>query len=464
MRLEDPLMTVSVALLLALLSCSAGQAGARPVRTPEELAKAMADAAPGDTVRIADGTHQGWKVDLAKGGADGKPVTLEPESPKGVTFTGATSLRLSGDHLVVRGFRFEGTGLDGDKWSPNVELTGDRNRVTGCEFVDAAGGKAVYTGIVYVTKTADDAEVDHLVFRKSRTISVKVAVTPDVLPRGVRIHHNLFEDIQIAGGNGGEAIQLGSGGRATDAKFLRATIEHNVMRRVRADPELISNKSSGNVIRFNRLYDSEGEIVLRGGNECVVEGNLLVRTDGGIRVCGSGHRIVNNVVLDSKSGLFLTYGGDKYDAAKGNVIAHNTFHTRGWAVTVAIPNPTAEERADPKKLVPVEGNTLVNNLFVTETPKFLRHLEGVGTLAQLVAQNRVTHNLFWKRQGETSPIAELAETNAFKDPKLTFSGDEPPTLEDGSPARDAGLPGFSDRDAAGRARSGAPDLGASEKP
>jgi poly(beta-D-mannuronate) lyase len=455
-------LRIFAALLLSFLPT---QDAPRVVRTPEELAQALAAAAPGDTIAIADGTYTAWKVDLAKGGAEGKPVVVRPQTPKGVVFTGAVSLRLTGDHLVVRGLRFEGTGLGGAKWSPNLEIVGDRNRVTDCEFVDAAGGTAVYTGIVFVTKTADEAEVDHLTFRGSRTISVKVGVAPDEFPRGVRIHHNVFEDIQIAGGNGGEAIQLGSGGRVTDAKPLRATIEHNVMRRVRADPELISNKSSGNIIRFNRLYDSEGEIVLRGGNDCVVEGNLLVRTDGGIRVCGSGHRIVNNVVLESKSGLFLTYGGRYYDAATKNVVAHNTFHSKSWSVTFAIPNPTAEEKADPKKLGAIEGNTIVNNLFLADSAKpFLRPLEGAGTLQQLAAANRLSNNLFWRSRGATEPVAELAGANLFADPKVIFSGDDAPTLDPGSPARNAGLDGFAERDAKGRARSGAPDLGASETP
>jgi poly(beta-D-mannuronate) lyase len=446
-------MTIHLALLLAMSQA----------KSPEELARAVASAAPGSVVTVANGTYAGWKVDLLKGGAAGAPVVVEPESPKGVTFTGATSLRLTGDHLTVRGFRFEGTGKDGPKWSANVELTGDHNRVTDCAFTDAAGGTAVYTGIVFVTKTADEAEIDHLTFRGSHTISVKVAVSVDDVPRNTRIHHNTFEDIEIAGGNGGEPIQLGSGGRATDAKFLRATVEHNVMRRVRADPELISNKSSGNVIRHNRLYDSEGEIVLRGGDACVVEGNLLVRTDGGIRVCGRGHRIVNNVVLEAKSALFLTYGGMYYDPARENVIAHNTFHSKSWNLTCAIPKPSDEEKNDPKKLGAIEGNTIVNNIFLCDSAKLFRHLEAVGTLEQLVSANRVSNNVFWRRGGPVDPIPELKE-NAFHDPKLVFAGDELPVLGEGSPAKDAGRPGFAEHDAKGRPRTVPPDLGAVESP
>ena len=50
------------------------------------------------------------------------------------------------------------------------------------------------------------------------------------------------------------------------------------------EPEVISNKSSNNIYRKNYFEDCDGELVMRGGHDCVIDSNVIKGGNSGIRV------------------------------------------------------------------------------------------------------------------------------------------------------------------------------------
>jgi poly(beta-D-mannuronate) lyase len=76
----------------------------------------------------------------------------------------------------------------------------------------------------------------------------------------------------------------------TDAHSL---VEHNLFVKCNGENETISNKSGGNVYRYNTFRDSVGELTLRHGNHCEVYGNFFFNTHG-LRFFGDDHRIYSN--------------------------------------------------------------------------------------------------------------------------------------------------------------------------
>ena len=73
-------------------------------------------------------------------------------------------------------------------------------------------------------------------------------------------------------------------------------VEYNLFEKADGDNEAISVKSSDNIVRYNTLRNSRGEITLRHGNRNRVDGNFIIGGISGIRFFGNDHVIVNNVV------------------------------------------------------------------------------------------------------------------------------------------------------------------------
>ena len=128
----------------------------------------------------------------------------------------------------------------------------------------------------YLTVAGHDAQIDRNEFRNKSTLGnmIDVRGTGSQIAQRVWIHHNYFHDFTSPGGNGAETIRFGLSGLSLSNGF--GLIEHNLFVRCTGENEMISNKSSANVYRYNTLVDSPGaELTLRHGNDCVVYGNLL---------------------------------------------------------------------------------------------------------------------------------------------------------------------------------------------
>jgi hypothetical protein len=125
-----------------------------------------------------------------------------------------------------------------------------------------------------------------------------------------RVDHNYMHDINNSGGNNWEAMRIGRSWQAPTKGFN--TIEHNFLKGASGDPETISVKSSDNIIRYNTMRATSGEICLRHGNRSQVYGNYII-ADGnggsrGIRVYGADHRIYNNYIAAAQTGIWLDAG------------------------------------------------------------------------------------------------------------------------------------------------------------
>src|SRR5204862_10337 len=59
---------------------------------------------------------------------------------------------------------------------------------------------------------------------------------------------------------------------------------------------------SADIIRYNTLLNSNGTITLRHGNGNLVEGNLLIGGQAGIRIFGNNHTVINNLIQNSGIG------------------------------------------------------------------------------------------------------------------------------------------------------------------
>ena len=263
------------------------------------------------------------------------------------------------------------------------------------------------------------------------------------------IHHNYFGERKIpksadprlpTAQDGTPAADLSNGWetiRCGSSSFLEADfnniIEKNVFYHAiqavdggvndnTGEPEMISNKSRRNIYRYNTILNNYGQLCLRGGDYCVVQGNYFLAGGahdtngnvvlnetrnnlmGGVRAFGFGHVIANNyfyrlntngvrsaVILGSGStpttnsitGL-LTNGPlftNQYETANYTHILGNTFID---CQAVTFDNPNGETN-------PVYGTQFFNNL--------IYYSADIGGLGLIGNTNTNSGNLFLGSRG-----------------------------------------------------------------
>jgi hypothetical protein len=108
--------------------------------------------------------------------------------------------------------------------------------------------------------------------------------------------------------NGGECVQVGQDPVLLGTVQSWTTVRENSFTRCNGEPEVISNKSSNNFYIKNKFEDCDGELVMRGGFDCVIDSNTINGGNCGIRINGTGHRVTNNYIKNVKTGIRLMYG------------------------------------------------------------------------------------------------------------------------------------------------------------
>ena len=264
------------------------------VSTPAELARAISSAKPGDTVVIADGSYVDLKLQLRGAGEEGRPITLRAATPGKVVLTGTSSLEMRGAWLVAEGLRFEQTTV-----TPITVRESQHCRVTGCAVVRCnPPDKSRLHWIRIAGANSLANRIDHCYTVGKLTDGVVLTVEGDdgKMPLDTRIDHNHFREVVRAVNTGMETIRVGTSqfGQVDS----RTVVESNLFEGCSGDAEIISSKSCGNTYRWNTFRECDGAVTMRHGHRSLIEGNFFFgngkpRT-AGIRVHGTGHRVINN--------------------------------------------------------------------------------------------------------------------------------------------------------------------------
>jgi poly(beta-D-mannuronate) lyase len=297
-----PLFDLIPRLLLALLALLGGSLSAAEVRVddPESARKAARDARPGDVVVLAAGVWRDADLRLVGEGSAEAPITIRAERPGETVLTGASRVRIGGQHLVVSGLwlrDLSGAKADWLEFRIDSRTRADHCRVTECAFTESPGFVPAEAESRWVGLYGIDNQVDRCHFQGKKNRGTTLVVwLGEQGGGGHRILANRFDERPELGKNGGETIRIGDSSTAhLEGGCL---VEGNLFHRCDGETECISNKSGANVYRGNVFLETQGTLTLRHGDRCLVEGNVFLggarsRT-GGIRVIGSGHRVVGN--------------------------------------------------------------------------------------------------------------------------------------------------------------------------
>lgn len=317
------------------------------VQSRAEFISAAGAARPGDVVIVRNGTYSNfYGITINSVGRSDAPIIYTAETPGGVTISGNSDcIRLLGSYNVIGGFVFRGIT------ERALELTGKtgagttgatNNRITGNTFIE--NGKNRPYWMLEISNRSHRNRIDHNVFdRNWGFIRLKIDDADAVTygpSQDLRVDRNTFKNTKADNALGyvlgvmqigqGEPSRTGSSALDVREIFEYNTIENHALQYV----ALISVKSSGNIIRYNTIINSNGGINVRHGNNNKVYGNFF--TGNGtyygeaISIFGANQQVYNNIIAAkyfigiSNSAWGNSANSGSFAPSHDNLIANNT--------------------------------------------------------------------------------------------------------------------------------------------
>lgn len=373
----NPLLKSLTRLLfvLAVFPLSSAIADSALVETQQQFEKAVAEAGPGDVIKLANGTWNDFEILLRGKGAEGKPITLTAEEKGKVIISGRSNLRMAGEYLVVSGLVFK------NGYTPTSEVISFRRNKEDLAYHSRVT-EVVIDGFNNPERTETDYWVvmygkhnrfdhNHIAGKKNNGVTMAVKLNSEASQENHhQIDHNYFGPRPNLGSNGGETLRIGTSHYSLTNSFT--TVENNFFERCSGEVEIISNKSGNAVIRGNVFLESRGTLTLRHGNDNLVENNVFfgngVDHTGGIRLINKRQTIRNNYMQGLTghrfaSALTIMNGVpdspiNRYHQVEDSVIENNTVIDSAHIEMAA--GSDAERSAVPKSTV-FRNNLIYNH-------------------------------------------------------------------------------------------------------
>jgi len=321
---------LALSLFVLFLLAQTSRATVYTIKSEEEFKAILPKVIPGDRIIIANGTYSNWNLTIPTKGTKAKPVLIMAETPGKVIFSGEVSQTLfnfTGEFTTLSGITFNTCTLLKAKGTTGllVEFNTTSNcRLTDCSFTSNVV-KGQFMPLVIISGNGTANQVDGCTFSGNvDNQDVQVKITKESCPQLTLIENNVFKDknkVSWANGNGGECVQIGQDPILLGTKEANATVRSNRFIHCDGENEVISNKSSRNSYLKNYFEANDGELVMRGGHDCIISDNVFEGGTGGIRVNGTGHTITNNKINNIKTAIRLMYGMAKGKEDTGFYIA-----------------------------------------------------------------------------------------------------------------------------------------------
>ena len=264
---------------------------------------------PGDEVVWANGSYaDDDNINFSAKGDASNVITLRAETPGGVGFTGGMTMTISGDHVVVVGFHWRGgTGKNNHIQFRKGSVHANHSTLRNCAIDNLNDqGTDKHRWVVMYGKN-NTVERCSFVNKQSpgALILVELDENQKTDPVGHQIKHNYFFNYvarEPKSRHSGDSETIRIGESSLQAKNASVTVAHNYFQACDGENEIITNKSSNNIYKYNTFRKCRGSLVLRHGANVWVEGNYFLgqnkKDTGGVRVSDSFHTIINNYFQD----------------------------------------------------------------------------------------------------------------------------------------------------------------------
>ncbi len=373
-------------LATAVLALAPAFATDYPAANVSALHSALGNALPGDNIVMQDGTwtnadirFDGTDSDNGTGGTPGNPITLKAQTPGSVILNGTSRLRIAGEYMVVSGLSFE----NGSRTSGSIIefRDGSSNLASNCTLTDCAivdyNPPSATTDYDWVGIYGLNNTVEYCRFSGMNHIGVQMVLWlgTGAQPDNTVIRRNHFDGRALGTGNGFETIRIGTSD--VSQQTSNALVEYNLFEECNGEIEIISNKSVGNTYRGNTFLRCNGQLTLRHGGDCLVEGNFFlgenVSGSSGVRIIGPDHVVVNNYFQDlagtgTRAAISMMNGVpssplNRYLRVEDCVVAFNTIVNCEETFVIGVESSEGDTTLAPQNC------TIANNVvYTTEAP------------------------------------------------------------------------------------------------
>lgn len=344
------LTIVLVGLLLA--QCK----GPKGVSSMAELQTAINEAKAGTNIILNNGNYSGEILISSEKGTKEQAIIIRAKNQGKAIIE--SEIKIQSDYITLVGCKFEKQG--------SVIIEGKGCRLSHSSFSDSQAKKWVR-----VLPGSSNIEIDHNLFenKTNNTGVEKGCQLVQVIVRNQNeqhhIHHNMFKDIPPGKvSNGYETLQLITENNPFDPPEgnCNSVIENNLFIRCNGEPEVISVKSNGNIIRGNTLRACKGSMVFRHGDNNLATQNFFFGNgepgSGGVRLQGSNQVVVNNYFYELEQfGIGMMDGtpDDLYVQVVGAQILYNTFINCNNTMVIGL-NHSLHPNGTPPKDCTIAGN------------------------------------------------------------------------------------------------------------
>ncbi len=337
-------LLITLSLLFLLLACDEKSNHTTiKVNDYSELSTAISNAKPGDNIVLTNGIWKDVQIKFTGEGTESSPISIKAETPGKVIIQGVSDLKFGGNYLIVEGLHFKNGYSPSDaviEYRIDENTTGNHCKVTNCVIED----------FNKPTRDDDDRWVQfwgrhnilencYIAGKTNRGPTIRIDLKGN---EHINNHHqiigNHFGPRPPKGGASGETIQIGDSYTSMSPSYTY--VANNLFEECNGEVEVISSKTNFNEFRNNVFYKSEGSLVTRHGNYCIIDGNYFIgdgknKNIGGIRIVNTGHWVTNNYFYNLigenfRSPLAVMNGIPKsplnrYNQVTDVVVAYNTY-------------------------------------------------------------------------------------------------------------------------------------------